>query len=247
MTLSVLITGGASGIGKAVADSFAADGANVTVLDRTSSTDPRVQSVVGDVRIYADNERAVEAAAADGKLDVLVANAGVHDGGLGLLHTAPQHLEDTFRRVIEVDVLGYLLATRAAAEPLIAASGCVAMTLSDAAFDVRANNAGIAYLTAKHACLGLVRGLARDLAPKVRVNAVAPSGVPTSLVVADGSHGERPAITDAERLRSAVAARTLLDRAIEIDDVVSAFRYLCGKSAASITGQILRVDGGLIS
>lgn len=247
MTLSVLVTGGASGIGKAVVDSFLDDGAAVTVFDRTRSTDPRVTSVIGDVRVYADNERAVEAAAIDGRLDVLIANAGIHDGGLRLLETQPQHLEETFRRVIDVDVVGYLLAARAAARPLIAASGCVALTLSDAAFDVRSNNAGIAYLTAKHAGVGLVRGLARDLAPAVRVNGVAPSGVPTSLVAADGSRDERPAITDAARLRSAVASRTLLDRAIDLEDVVSTFRFLCGPGAASITGQILRIDGGLIS
>lgn len=246
MTLSVLVTGGASGIGKAVADSFLDDGAAVTVFDRTRSTDPRVRSVVGDVRVYEDNERAVEAAASDGRLDVLIANAGVHDGGLRLLESQPGHLEETFRRVIDVNVVGYLLAARAAARPLIAASGRVVLTLSDAAFDVRSNNAGIAYLTAKHACVGLVRGLARDLAPAVRVNGVAPSGVPTSLVAADGSHDERPAISDASRLRSAVASRTLLHRAIELEDVVSTFRFLCGPGAASITGQILRVDGGLI-
>lgn len=247
MTLSVLITGGAAGIGRAVADSFLGGGAAVTVFDQKPSTDPRVQSVVGDVRVYADNERAVEAATVDGKLDVLIANAGIHDGGLGLLDTDPDHLEQTFRRVIDVDVVGYLLAARAAAQPLTEASGCVVLTLSDAAFDVRANNAGIAYLTAKHACVGLVRGLARDLAPAVRVNGVAPGGIQTSLVVADGAHHERPAITDGDRLRKAVAARTLLQRAIELDEVVTAFRFLCGSGAASMTGQILRVDGGLIA
>jgi NAD(P)-dependent dehydrogenase (short-subunit alcohol dehydrogenase family) len=247
MTLSVLVTGGASGIGKAVVDSFLGDGADVTVLDRTQSADPRVRSVVGDVRTYSDHEKAVEAAAIDGRLDVLIANAGIHDGGLRLLDAEPQHLEDTFRRVLDVDVVGYLLAARAAAPRLIAASGCVVLTLSDAAFDVRSNNAGIAYLTAKHACLGLVHGLARDLAPAVRVNGVAPSGIPTALVAADGSHDEHPAITDATRLRTAVASRTLLNHAIELEDVVSAFRFLCAPGAASITGQILRVDGGLIS
>ncbi|OHV32859.1 hypothetical protein BCD49_28570 [Pseudofrankia sp. EUN1h] len=240
------MTGGASGIGKAVADSFLDDGAAVTIFDRRRSTDPRVKSVLGDVRVYEDNERAVGTAAIDGRLDVLIVNAGIHDGGLRLLDTQPHHLEETFRRVIDVDVVGYLLAARAAADSLIAASGCVVLTLSDAAFDVRSNNAGIAYLTAKHACVGLVHGLARDLAPAVRVNGVAPSGVPTSLVAADGDRDERPAITDAARLRSAVASRTLLNRAIELEDVVSAFRFLCGPGAASITGQILRTDGGLI-
>jgi NAD(P)-dependent dehydrogenase (short-subunit alcohol dehydrogenase family) len=244
---AVLITGGASGIGAALAGSFVRDGARVTVLDRKASSDPDVTSVVGDVREYADNERAVEAASAGGRLDVLIANAGIHDGGLRLLDADPGHLEQTFRRVLDVDVLGYLLAARAAAPLLLESSGCIALTLSDAAFDVRANGSGIAYATAKHAGAGLLRALARDLAPDVRVNAVAPGGVPTGLVAAEGADAERPAVADPDRLRTSVAARTLLQRGADLAEIVAAFRFLCGPDAGSITGQILRVDAGLLS
>lgn len=246
MTRSVLVTGGASGIGAAVASAFATAGDRVTVLDRRPSAEQSVGSVVGDVRSFADNESAVRAAATGGRLDVLVANAGVHDGGRRLLDGTPAELEDGFRAVLDVDVLGYLLAARAASDALRRARGCIVLTLSDAAFDVHGNGAGIAYVVAKHAGLGLVRALARDLAPDVRVNAVAPGGVATGLSAVDGSGGERPVIADPDALRRSLAGRTLLGHGAGLADLAASYLYLCSPAAASVTGQVLRVDGGLL-
>ncbi|UOY02247.1 SDR family NAD(P)-dependent oxidoreductase [Blastococcus sp. PRF04-17] len=202
---SVLITGGASGIGAAVARAFVAEGARVTVLDRRPSANPDVVSVEGDVRSLADNERAVSIAAGEPGLDVLVANAGVHDGGLKLFDGDAAELEARFRRLVEVNLLGYLLAARAAAPALVEAGGAVVLTLSDASFDVHGNNAGVGYATVKHGAVGLLKALARDLAPRVRVNGIAPGGVPTGLSVAD-SQGERPVTVDPEQLTRRVAA-----------------------------------------
>jgi 2,3-dihydroxy-2,3-dihydrophenylpropionate dehydrogenase len=243
---SVLITGGASGIGAAIATAYLADGARVTVLDRHASTDPAVTSVEGDVRSFADNERAVAVASQDGGLDVLIANAGVHDGGLKLLDADPAELESRFRRLFEVNLLGYLLAARAAAHELTRAGGAVVLTLSDASFDVHGNNAGVAYAAVKHAGVGLLKALARDLAPRVRVNGVAPGGVPTGLAVADSS-GERPVARDPEELSRRVAGRTLLGRGADLESLAAAYLWLTGPSTPAVTGQILRVDGGLLS
>jgi 2,3-dihydroxy-2,3-dihydrophenylpropionate dehydrogenase len=244
---SVLITGGASGIGAAVARAFLAEGARVTVLDRHSSPEPAVTSVQGDVRSFADNERAVAAATADdGRLDVLVANAGVHDGGLRLLDGDPSELEARFRTLVEINLLGYLLAARAAAPALQLARGSVVLTLSDASYDVQGNNAGVAYATAKHGAVGLLRALARDLAPDVRVNGVAPGGVHTGLAVPE-AQGERPVISDPDRLNRSLAGRTLLGRGADLEGLASAYLYLSAPAAGAITGQILRVDGGLLS
>ncbi len=244
---SVLITGGASGIGAAVADGFACAGDRVTVLDRRRSDAPGIVSVIGDVRKYADNERAVQAAAPDGSLDVLIANAGIHDGGMRLLDAEPADLEALFRAVLEVDVLGYLLAARAAAAALQQARGCVVLTLSDASFDVHGNGAGVAYVVAKHAGVGLVRSLARDLAPEVRVNAVAPGGVPTLLAAVNGKGVERPVITDSEALGRSLATRTLLGHGAGLTDLAGSYLFLCSAAAGAVTGQILRADGGLLS
>lgn len=243
---TVLITGGASGIGAAVARAFVAEGARVTVLDRRPSPDPDVASVEGDVRSLADNERAVAAAAGEGGLDVLVANAGVHDGGLRLLDGDAAELEARFRRLVEVNLLGYLLAARAAAPALLDAGGAVVVTLSDASYDVHGNNAGIAYATVKHGGVGLVKALARDLAPRVRVNGIAPGGVPTGMSVAD-SEGERPVADDPEQLVRKVAGRTLLGRGADLESLAASYVWFAGPATTAVTGQILRVDGGLLS
>jgi NAD(P)-dependent dehydrogenase (short-subunit alcohol dehydrogenase family) len=243
---SVLITGGASGIGAAVARAFLAEGARVTVLDRRPSPDPDVVSVEGDVRSVADNERAVAAAAGTSGLDVLVANAGVHDGGLKLLDGDAAELEARFRRLVEVNLLGYLLAARAAASALTEAGGAVVLTLSDASFDVHGNNAGVGYATVKHGAVGLLKALARDLAPRVRVNGIAPGGVPTGLSVAD-SQRERPVAADPDQLTRRVAGRTLLGRGADLESLADAYVWFTGPGTAAVTGQILRVDGGLLS
>ncbi len=243
---TVLVTGGASGIGAAVARAFLAEGARVTVLDRRASPDPDVTSVEGDVCSLADNEQAVAVAAGRDGLDVLIANAGVHDGGLKLLDGDPGELEARFRRLFEVNLLGYLLAARAAAPALQQAGGAVVLTLSDASFDVHGNNAGIAYATVKHGGVGLLKALARGLAPAVRVNGIAPGGVPTGLAVAD-SRGERPVAADPEAMVARVAGRTLLQRGADVEGLAAAYVYLTSPAAASITGQILRIDGGLLS
>lgn len=243
----VLVTGGASGIGAAVASAFLAREDHVTVLDRRASEDPNVVSIIGDVRSPEDHGRAVDAARDAGGLDVLIANAGVHDGGLRLLDVDQDELVSRFREVIDVDVLGGLLAARAAAPALIEARGVLIMTLSDASFDVQGNNAGILYATAKHGALGLLRALARDLAPHVRVNGVAPGGVQTGLVRVDGDGRSHPVFTDPDRLSRSLSERTLLGRGADLAGLADAFLYLCSPSAAAITGQVLRVDGGLLS
>jgi 2,3-dihydroxy-2,3-dihydrophenylpropionate dehydrogenase len=147
---------------------------------------------------------------------------------------------------MEVNLLGYLLAARAAAPALQEADGAVVLTLSDASYDVHGNNAGIAYATVKHGGVGLLKALARDLAPRVRVNGIAPGGVPTGLSVAD-SAGERPVAGDPEQLLRRVAGRTLLGRGADLDSLAAAYVWFAGPEARAVTGQVLRVDGGLLA
>lgn len=242
----VLVTGGAAGIGAEVARRFRDAGDRVTVLDRNPSPLAGVRSVTGDVRSAVDQVRAVGAASESEGLDVLVANAGVHDGGRKLGQEGIEESAAAFRHVLDVDVVGYLLSLEAAREALRAARGCAVLTLSDASFDVRGNGAGVAYATAKHAGLGLLRAAARDLAPEVRVNAVAPGGVATTLTVEDAT-GPRRVVPDPEELSRRLAGRTLLARGASLDEIASAYLYLAAPAAAAVTGQVLRVDGGLLA
>jgi len=240
----VLVTGGASGIGADVVRNFCSVGDDVTILDRVRSTDPDVRSVIGDVTAFADQQRAVAEAAPQGRLDVLVANAGIHDGGRRLGSGDSAEMIRGFTRLLEVNVVGYVQSIEASVAALRRANGCVVLTLSDASFDVQGNGSGAAYVAAKHAGLGLLRAAARDLAPDVRVNAVAPGGVATALSVERGGQ-TTPVIDDPDALADRLAHRTLLGRGARLDEISAAYLFLASAEAAAITGQVLRVDGGL--
>lgn len=187
---TALITGGGSGIGRAVAERFLAEGASVTVFDRDSDhvadvlrsapDASRIHAVTGDVRDSDALHRAVaETVLRFGKLDALVANAGVWDYQRQLTRLAPKELDTAFDELFSVNVKGYLLAAEAAWRELLKNRGSIIMTLSNASFYV--NGGGPLYTASKHACLGLMRELAYELAPKIRVNGVACGGMNTDL------------------------------------------------------------------
>jgi 2,3-dihydroxy-2,3-dihydrophenylpropionate dehydrogenase len=254
----VLLTGGASGIGLALSRALRARGCHVVVLDRTpdgsEAPDGKDDSagpgghhlVVGDVTDPDANERAVgEALERFGRLDAFVGNAGVHDGGATITDLPPRQLADLARRVLEINVLGYLLGACAAAPAVTAAEGVMVFTLSDASFEVSGNGAGVAYAASKHAGLGVVRSLAAQLAPRVRVNAVAPGGVPTRLRGLTSDAGERAVYADVEgavrQIRSINPLRTVL----QPEDLVGHYLYLLTSQSRGLTGHVLRPDGGL--
>ncbi|MBV6763105.1 SDR family NAD(P)-dependent oxidoreductase, partial [Rhodococcus opacus] len=187
---TALITGGGTGIGRAVAERYLAEGASVTIVGRTlgqlekvvaNSSDPsRMHAVAADVRNSEQLHAAVaETVARFGKLDTLVANAGMWDYQRQLTRLSAQELGDTFDEVFSINVKGYFLAAEAAWRELVKTRGSIVMTLSNASFYV--NGGGPVYTASKHACLGLMRELAYELAPKVRVNGVACGGMNTDL------------------------------------------------------------------
>lgn len=238
----ILVTGGASGIGLAVVEAFVAAGDHVVSLDLVECSAASV-SVIGDVRDPAAHMQAVEAARGMQGVDVLVANAGIHDGGLGL-DADPKDLLLGLRTVLDVDVTGYVLALHAAAPALTSASGTALLTLSDASFLCGQTGAGVAYTAAKHAQLGILGWAARALAPAVRVNAVAPGGVITGLHAVDGDDS-RPLFADPEAKRARVASRNPLGTVLEPQEVAQMFVWLASPAARGMTGSVIRPDGGL--
>ena len=129
--------------------------------------------MVGDVTSAADNARAVDVALTRfGRLDSFVANAGMFDYGAGLVDTPVESLERAFDELFAVNVKGYLLGAKAAAPALIESRGSLLMTASMSS--THAGVGGVVYTASKHAVVGLVRQLAFELAPAVRVNGVAP-------------------------------------------------------------------------
>ena len=183
-----LVTGGASGLGLAIVERFVHEGAKVMVVDRSRDKlkQPRadlgasVATFVGDVTSPADNSGAVAAALdAFGQLDVFVGNAGLWDFNRPLLGSSIEDTARGFDELFAVNVKGYLLGARAAAGALRETRGSMIFTLSNASFFPAGG--GPLYTASKHAGLGLVRQLAYELAPDIRVNGVAPGGMATDL------------------------------------------------------------------
>lgn len=183
-----LITGGGSGLGRAIVDRFVREGAKVGVLERDkdkaaeleSSFGTAVAVTTGDVSSAGDNAAAVAATLeAFGRLDTFIGNAGLWDFGTSLADISLDALSGAFDELFNVNVKGYLLGARASVEALRASGGSMIFTLSNAAF--LAGGGGPLYVSSKHAVVGLVTQLAYELEDEVRVNGVAPGGMSTDL------------------------------------------------------------------
>ena len=184
----VLITGGASGLGRAIVERFVEEGAQVAVFDRSAERLRElkatfadfVETIAGDVRSPADNARAVEACVARfGKLDCAIGNAGIWDFSLSLDATPVESLDQAFDEMFGINVKGYVHLAKAALPSLVRSGGSLIFTVSNAGFGP--GGGGPLYTATKHAVVGLIRQLAYELAPIVRVNGVAPGPIDTDL------------------------------------------------------------------
>lgn len=249
----VLITGAGSGLGLALVDRFVSEGARVAAFDRDEA---RVDAVVkrhgglvvgsvGDVTNPSDNERAVQATIdAFGRLDTFVGNAGVFDYFVGLLGTPAEALAQAFDEIFAVNVKAYLLGAKAAAPHLLESGGSIILTASMASF--HASTGGLVYTASKHAVVGLVRQLAYELAPQVRVNGVAPGPMMTDI------RGPE-AFGLAEQTLSAVPGvddliRTMLPLQMipTAEDYTGHYVQLASRSnSRATTGVVVSCDGGL--
>jgi NAD(P)-dependent dehydrogenase (short-subunit alcohol dehydrogenase family) len=249
---SSLVTGGASGLGLAIAERFLAEGALVTVLDRNEHRlgaleerfGERVETVAGDVRSLADNRRAVAAAVARfGALHSFIGNAGIWDFNASLLDLPDDRVDAAFEEVFSINVKGYLLGAKAAAPELVRSGGSIVFTLSNAAF--YPGGGGPIYTAAKHAAHGLVRQLAFELAPRVRVNAVAPGIIPTDLRVPRALDQEQSSVASLFPPAGAPIGSPL-GVVPRTEDYTGAYVLLASAADASmITGAVINADGGL--
>src|ERR1700751_2033499 len=183
-----LVTGGGSGIGRAVVERFVEEGARVGVLDRVAARAEQLRAEfgnavvarAGDVAQLADNKRAVaETVGAFGRLDIFVGNAGVFDVYAPLAEFSEERLSEAFDELFGVNVKGRLFGAKAALPELLKTQGSVVFTASVPGV----NPGGGAPLStaSKQAVVGLIKQLAVEVGPRVRVNGVAPGGTITDL------------------------------------------------------------------
>ncbi|MBL1098351.1 SDR family NAD(P)-dependent oxidoreductase [Streptomyces coffeae] len=232
-----LVTGGASGIGRATADLLAARGADVAVLDLDPSTiDKPLRAYTADVSDDASVRSAVAAAATDLRgIDILVNNAGI-----GAVGTVEDNDDAQWHRVLDTNVLGMVRTTRAALPHLRASvHAAVVNTCSIAA------TAGLPqralYSASKGAVLSLTLAMAADhVREGIRVNCVNPGTADTPWV---GRLLDQAADPAAER--AALNARQPMGRLVTADEIAAAIVYLASPAAASVTGTALAVDGGM--
>lgn len=183
---SILVTGGAGGLGRALAQRFIEEGAQVAILDRSRERSDAIArelgvvTIVGDVTSLPDNRRAVaETVKRFGKLDCFVGNAGIFDFMTSLADLPDERIGPAFDELFGVNVKGYLLGAKAAYRELLKTRGNIIYTVSSAG--LYPAGGGPLYTSTKHAVVGLIRQLAYELAPKIRVNGVAPGPIPTDL------------------------------------------------------------------
>ena len=231
-----LVTGGAEGIGLAIARALAATGQRVTIADldgdkvamRAAELGEGHRGIICDVT----DEAQVMAAAAVAPFDVLVNNAGIGDSHLP---TLDQNL-DAFRRVLDVHLAGSFLMSREVGRGMVARGSGAIVNLSSIA-GLTGLPKRNAYGAAKAGVIAMTRSMACEWASAgVRVNAVAPAFVETALV---------RTLADAGRINlPTLRRRTPIGRLIRAEEVAAAVAFLASDAASAITGTVLPVDGG---
>ena len=220
-----LVSGAASGIGKAVAEHLAAEGATVVATDLAGD-------VVCDVTSM-DSCRAAVATTLErhGRLDILCNVAGI-----GISHPITDFPVEDWKRIIDINLTGTFQLSTAALPALLDGGGCIVNLASVSG--LRGSPYNAAYAASKAAQISLTKSMAVELAKSgVRVNAVAPSAVMTPFLTGFS-------LPDDADLGLVARASAPMGIVLEADEIAAAVLYLCSEDAKSITGSTLVIDGG---
>lgn len=232
---AIVVTGAAQGIGRAIAELFAAEGARVMVLDRQADAASVVAASIGALPFTCDitDEDAVERAVAlavseFGHLDGVVNAAGIHVAG-SVAETTPAR----FREALDVNLTGPFLICRAAAPHLVRAGNATIVNLSSASALSPFPNRS-AYAASKGGLITMSKSLAMELAPTVRVNVICPGLADTPMARSIAGHNS---LKDAEQ-------RYALKRIGSSEEIAQAALFLSSSASSFVTGITLAVDGG---
>mgnify|MGYP003333484826 FL=1 len=240
---AAIVTGGARGIGRAIALALAEAGADVLITYKGNAA--AADAVVAEIAAKGRTGVSLKADAADpdsaaavvaqamerfGKVDLLVNNAGITRDTLIMRMTAEQ-----WREVLDTNLSGAFYMTKAVVKEMLRAKSGRIINITSVSG--QAGNAGQAnYSSAKAGMIGLTKATAREVASRgITVNAVAPGFITTELT-AD--------LPDA--IKEGVKAQTPLGRFGEPQEIAAAVVYLASREASYVTGQVLGVDGGLV-
>jgi NAD(P)-dependent dehydrogenase (short-subunit alcohol dehydrogenase family) len=248
-----IVTGGGRGIGRAIAQRFAAEGARVVIASRTAEqltqTAKKIEAaggraawVAADVAREEDAARIVRAALEKfGRVDILVNNAGIYGPVKPIEEIEPAEWD----RVIAVQLRGAFLMTRLALPEMYSRGGGAILNISSVAARM-AYTWGAAYSTSKTGLLGLTRTTAAEGAKKgVRANALLPGPVETEMSQELGRGLAARTGGDAEAMFKDFLGGILQGRPQTVDEIASAALFLVSDAASAITGQALSVDGGM--
>ena len=235
---TAVVTGGAHGIGRAVAGRLAGDGARVAIVDLDEAAGGEVAAQLGDGHLalaadVADSDELAlvidRAASAFGGLTILVNNAG-----FGSTKPLGRFTDAEFARLLAVNLTGVWNGIRVAV-PYLRASGRGSVVNIAGTVASRPTRGEGPYAAAKAGVVALTRTAALELAPEVRVNSVSPGYVATRMT---------QAVLDDEGRRRRIEGRIPLGRVGDAAEVAGAVAFLCSRDAGFVTGHDLIVDGG---
>ncbi|RGE20012.1 SDR family NAD(P)-dependent oxidoreductase [Leucobacter sp. wl10] len=248
----VVITGGGTGIGAAIAERYASEGAHVVVVGRRSGPVEEVAARIGCTAIVADASDGASARTAVarvverfGRLDALVANAGGHG-----FSPVGETSDDDWESSIKVNLSTAFVMAREALPALLESAeraGGAQIVIVSSLAGLFAGPSVAGYTVGKHALIGLTRSLARDYSRRgVRVNAVCPGWVRTPMADSEmDEFAERaPEIADREAGYAAVTRDVPLGRPAEPAEIASIVRFLGSPQSSYMTGAVLVADGG---
>ena len=225
-----IVTGGVHGIGRAIAEAFAAAGAQVLVADIESGDDIGLRFVRADAASPHDIEAAVRAAAAiNGRIDVLCNNAA----WLGAGHASLEATDEEWERCFQVSLMGTQRYT-AAVLPYMQRQGGGSIINIASVQGLVGGRGSAAYTSIKHAIVGFTRSVAYDYGHQnIRVNAICPGAISTRISPKPG-----------EELYARQVSKTFLGRVGQPYEVAAAALFLASDAASYITGAAIPVDGG---